>query len=46
MFFGPEDSTSGQAQNWMEASLEQLSTPLPPWAIRAGEAGRGGGQWW
>jgi hypothetical protein len=22
--------------NWMEASLEQLSTPLPPWAIRAG----------
>lgn len=22
--------------NWMEASLEQLSAPLPPWAIRAG----------
>ncbi|KAI8464851.1 MAG: phosphofructokinase family protein [Monoraphidium minutum] len=22
--------------NWMEASLEQLTTPLPPWAIRAG----------
>jgi hypothetical protein len=27
----------GPAVNWMEASLEQLSTPLPPWAIRAGE---------
>lgn len=26
----------GPAVNWMEASLEQLSTPLPPWAIRAG----------
>ncbi|KIZ01731.1 hypothetical protein MNEG_6227 [Monoraphidium neglectum] len=24
------------AVNWMEASLEQLSTPLPPWSIRAG----------
>lgn len=22
--------------NWMEASLEQLTAPLPPWAVRAG----------
>jgi len=35
-FYGPEDSTNGQPMNWMEASLEQLSSPLPPWAIRAG----------
>lgn len=27
---------TGGHVNWMEASLEQLSTPLPPWAIRAG----------
>lgn len=27
---------AGMHVNWMEASLEQLSTPLPPWAIRAG----------
>ncbi|KAF6260633.1 phosphofructokinase family protein [Scenedesmus sp. NREL 46B-D3] len=26
----------GQHINWMEASLEQLTTPLPPWAVRAG----------
>jgi hypothetical protein len=26
----------GSHINWMEASLEQLSAPLPPWAIRAG----------
>jgi 6-phosphofructokinase 1 len=32
------EATAAQASgvNWMEASLEQLSTPLPPWAIRAG----------
>jgi hypothetical protein len=27
---------AGSHVNWMEASLEQLSAPLPPWAIRAG----------
>lgn len=27
---------TGTHVNWMEASLEQLSAPLPPWAIRAG----------
>eukprot|EP00878_Enallax_costatus_P001477 GHUV01001628.1.p1 GENE.GHUV01001628.1~~GHUV01001628.1.p1 ORF type:complete len:516 (+),score=141.69 GHUV01001628.1:418-1965(+) len=38
-FTGPEleeSNGNGQHVNWMEASLEQLSTPLPPWAIRAG----------
>jgi hypothetical protein len=30
----------GTGINWMEASLEQLSTPLPPWAIRAGACQR------
>ncbi|KAI8474291.1 MAG: phosphofructokinase family protein [Monoraphidium minutum] len=29
-------AAGGHGVNWMEASLEQLSTPLPPWAIRAG----------
>lgn len=28
--------STGSHINWMEASLEQLSAPLPPWAIRAG----------
>jgi 6-phosphofructokinase 1 len=31
-----EGNGNGHHINWMEASLEQLSTPLPPWAIRAG----------
>ncbi|KIZ02592.1 hypothetical protein MNEG_5364 [Monoraphidium neglectum] len=30
------DEGTQQSVNWMEASLEQLVTPLPPWAIRAG----------
>jgi len=33
------DASNQKGINWMEASLEQLSTPLPPWAIRAGEGG-------
>jgi hypothetical protein len=31
-----EGNGDGQHINWMEASLEQLTTPLPPWAVRAG----------
>lgn len=31
-----EGNGDGKHINWMEASLEQLSAPLPPWAIRAG----------
>lgn len=36
--FDLNDGTNGNGShvNWMEASLEQLSAPLPPWAIRAG----------
>ncbi|KAF8067362.1 PFK5 [Scenedesmus sp. PABB004] len=40
-FSAPDDDggvggPGGAHINWMEASLEQLTTPLPPWAIRAG----------
>lgn len=31
-----EGNGNGHHINWMEASLEQLTTPLPPWAVRAG----------
>eukprot|EP00879_Flechtneria_rotunda_P013593 GHRR01014199.1.p1 GENE.GHRR01014199.1~~GHRR01014199.1.p1 ORF type:complete len:431 (+),score=144.29 GHRR01014199.1:565-1857(+) len=30
------NGSNGKHVNWMEASLEQLTTPLPPWAMRAG----------
>jgi hypothetical protein len=41
-----EAAQSPAGVNWMEASLEQLSTPLPPWAIRAGGWGWGGFGGW
>jgi hypothetical protein len=30
------ESDSEAATNWIEASMEQVCVPLPPWAIRAG----------
>ncbi|PSC73510.1 phosphofructokinase family [Micractinium conductrix] len=29
-------SDDGQSDRWLEASMEQLCVPLPPWALRAG----------
>eukprot|EP00877_Chromochloris_zofingiensis_P003270 jgi/Chrzof1/12944/Cz07g13120.t1_PFK2[v5.2] len=34
-FAAPEPDVDPHT-NWMEASFEQLSSPLPPWAVRAG----------
>lgn len=36
MLLASVHTSAGGHINWMEASLEQLSAPLPPWAIRAG----------
>ena len=33
---GCASTMSGNNSDWLEASMEQVCVPLPPWAIRAG----------